>query len=118
MIGYGKLVLDGYGERPESAVLRTDMETGPPKQAMLRSRVMVKRNITMLYTKSEYQSFLTWFRDTTARGANFFFWTDPRDGVSKLARIINGEYEARSYVATEGADLSWEVSLQLETWEG
>lgn len=117
MIGYGKLLLRDYGERPESAVLRTEMESGFAKQAKIRSKVPVFRPAVIDYSNTEYSQFKTWFKDTLARGTNWFAWTDPQDGVSKQARIVRGEYEARSYFKTEGETLSWEVSFLLETME-
>lgn len=116
MIGYGKILLNGYGERPENAVLRTEMESGA-KQAKIRSRVLVARPLTIDYSNSEYADFKTWLRDTLNMGASFFFWEDPRDGTSKLTRIVRGEYEAKAYAPADGAEIRWRVSLQAETWE-
>ena len=113
----GKLRLEGYGEQPESAVLRTEMESGPPKQAQVRSRVMVTRPVTMQYNAADYGSFKTWFRDDIARGADWFDWTDPVDGVIKQARIAGGEYSAVPFTESQGGPLLWDVSFQLETWE-
>lgn len=117
MIGYGKLLLRDYGERPESAILRTDMESGPAKQAKVRSKVLVSRSVNIDYSNTEYGQFKTWFNGTLGYGANWFYWTDPRDGGSKLARIVRGEYEAKAYVKSMGDELRWQVSLTLESWE-
>jgi hypothetical protein len=117
MIGFGKLLLRDYGEKPESAVLRTEMESGFAKQAKIRSLVPVFRPVIMDYSNDEYTTFKTWFKDTLARGTNWFEWTDPQDGASKQARIVRGEIESRSYNATEGDELRWEVSFLLETME-
>ena len=116
MIGYGKLLLRDYGEKPESAVLRTEMESGA-KQAKIRSKQLVSRPVVIDYSKAEYGQFKTWFSATLAYGANWFYWTDPRDGVSKLVRIVRGEYDAKSYLKSQGDELRWEVSLSLESWE-
>ena len=59
---YGKLQLRGYTETPDSAVLRTEMETGPAKQAQVRSRSLVKRSVTIFFTGAEFETFKTWFR--------------------------------------------------------
>ncbi len=114
---YGRLALDSYGEEPESALVRTSMESGPPKQAMIRSRTMVGRPVTYIYSDTEYASWKTWFRDTVSRGADWFNWTDPQDGTVKLARIENGVYTARAFSPSPGAPLSWEVSFRIETWD-
>ncbi len=114
---YGRLALDRYGEEPESALIRTQMESGPPKQAMVRSKAMVGRPVTYVYSDAEYASWKTWFRDTIARGADWFNWTDPQDGITKLARIEGGIYTAKPFSPYPGAPLSWEVSFRLETWD-
>jgi len=114
---YGHLALDRYGEEPESALVRTQMESGPPKQAMVRSRAMVGRPVTYVYSDSEYATWKTWFRDTIARGADWFNWTDPQDGVVKLARIRGGVYKSRAFTPSPGAPLSWEVAFTVETWD-
>lgn len=116
MIGYGRLLLNGYGEQPESVLLRTEMESGA-KQARIRSLALVARPVVYDYSNAEYADFKTWHRDTINRGASYFFWTDPHDGVSKLTRIVRGEYEARAYVASQGDELRWEVSMEIETSE-
>jgi len=116
MIGYGKLLLRDYGEKPESAVLRTEMESGA-KQAQVRSLQLVARPAVIDYSSIEYGQFKTWYRDTLARGSAWFFLIDPRDGISKLTRIVRGEYDSKSYIKSQGDELRWEVSLVLEIWE-
>lgn len=101
---------------PESAVLRTEMESGPPKQAKLRSRVMVERPVTYsLDSKADYLAFMTWVRGTINRGVSWFDWTDPLDNVTKLARIKGGKV---SYKSLNAALSFWEASFVLETWDG
>ena len=113
---YGRLS-GKYGEKPTSAVLRTEMESGPAKQAKIHSRSMVTRAVTMIFTSTEYTSFMTWFRDSISRGADWFDWTDPIDDTLKQARIVKGELEADSFSKSEGDLLSWEVKFLLETWD-
>lgn len=116
----GRLLLAGYAEQPEQAVLRTDMESGPAKQITVRSRVLVTRPVSYYYTSAQYQGFKAWHRDALNRGANWFDWLDPIDGQVKLARIVAAPgqpaYDARAVSAREGDLLAWEVSFQLETW--
>ena len=118
---YGKLLLAEYTEQPASAILRTEMESGPPKQAMIKSRVMVTRSLTYIYTASEFASFKVWVRDTISRGADWFDYVDPADGATKQGRLVvsqNGSpYSAKATTSAIGSVLSWEVSMQVETWE-
>lgn len=112
---YALPLFEGFTERPDPAVLRTEMEAGPPKQALLVSRVMVARPMRFLITsKSNYQAFKTWFADTIHRGADWFDWVDPLDGQTKSARIQGGTYDPQP----QRKDLErWIVSLTIETWE-
>jgi len=114
----GKLSLSGYSEKPESALLRSEMESGPAKQALIKSRVMVERGITLRYSFAEYTAFKTWFKSADCnRGASWFDWTDPIDSTAKQARIKNGDYNAVPRNGGEGAPLEWDVSMIIETWD-
>lgn len=109
-----KLLFEGFTERPASAVLRTEMESGPPKQAKLVSRVMVPRPVRYLFaSKADYQAFVTWFRTQISYGADWFDWTDPVDGTVKSARIVNGTYEPTPLRKNLER---WVVAMDLETW--
>lgn len=114
----GKLSLSGYSEKPESALLRSEMESGPAKQALIKSRVMVERSITLHYSFAEYAAFKAWFKSTDCnRGASWFDWLDPIDGATKQARLKNGDYDALPRSGGEGAVLEWDVSMIIETWD-
>lgn len=113
----GKINLSSYTEKPESAVLRSEMESGPSKQALIKSRVMVPRSVTLLFDATEYATFKAWFKSADClSGANWFDWVDPIDGATKQARIKNGEYDPRPRSGNEGEQLKWSVSMIIETW--
>lgn len=108
--------LHKYPVKPESAVLRTEMESGPAKQAKIKSRVLVPRDMTCsLDSKADYLAFKTWIRIDIGQGSAWFDWADPEDGVTKPGRIVRGGV---SYRALNGALTLWEASFQLETWDG
>ena len=110
---YAKLLADGYAEQRESALLRTEMESGPPKQAKFKSRVMVVRPVTvLLQSRSDYLSFVTWFSETINEGSAWFDFTDPVTHTVKQGRIVGGGLEA-----TPQAGLTlWTIPLKIETW--
>ena len=114
---YGQMSLGEYSESGDPGLLRTPMESGPPKQALVAARSMLQREISLVYTASEFQSFRTWWRDTIARGTDWFSWDDPVDGATKLVRIPGGRYRARPFAPSPGEALSWEVALVLEGWD-
>lgn len=112
---YAKIARNGFAVQRQSAVLRSEMESGPPKQAKILSRVLVTRSVVfMLDSLADYNSFLAWFRDDISRGAAWFSWTDPVDGAAKLARIVGGVLESE---APAESTRYWRVSCKLETWD-
>ena len=112
---YAHILLDGYAVTRESALQRTDMEDGPPKQARTRARVMVRRAFTVrLDTKADYTSFMTWFSSTIDEGALWFDWADPVDGTVKQARIVASEGLQQTFVGTRMSQ--WRIPITIETW--
>lgn len=113
---YANILRAGFSQQRESALQRTEMESGPPKQTKVRSRVMVRRQMLVQFvTVADYQSFLTWFQTDVAYGADWFDWTDPVDGVTKQARIVAG-LESEAPEPAGGGVAQWRVALTLETW--
>ncbi|MBI3771472.1 MAG: hypothetical protein HY272_02015 [Gammaproteobacteria bacterium] len=111
----GKLLFNGFAEQRQPAVVRTEMDSGPPKQTKKLSRVMITRPVTYLFAAADYASFLTWFETTINNGNDWFDWTDPRTSTVKQARIVGGQLdEARP---RNGKLTYWTVSFKLETWQ-
>jgi hypothetical protein len=111
---YLTLSMKDFAEQPEPAVYRTPMEGGVPKQLAKSSRVLVKRPVVYLAkTKADYLTFLTFVRTTIRNASDWFNWTDPVDGVTKLARISEGKYTCTPWTPTLS---HWDISMTLETW--
>lgn len=112
---YLKLLHGGPRIVRESAVLRTDMESGPAKQAQVRSKAIVTGEFQYACaTLADYQAFKTWWKTDAARGANWFFWTDPEDDASKLARVPGGVIDEE--VPNKTLDV-WVLKFKLEWWD-
>jgi hypothetical protein len=112
---YGVLLTQGYAENPQPAVLRSEMEGGLAKQARIRSFASHSRPLSYQFTLLEFRRFKNWFRNNTGRGADFFYWRDPFDDfTTKLARMVNGHYQAN---LVNGDALDWLVTFELETYE-
>ena len=112
---YGKLKLQGFGEKPDSSVLRTEMESGPPKESIVKSRVMVPRTVTYTFTLAEYNTWKTWFA-SEANGGKWFNWIDPLDGSTRSTRIVRSEYDAKAQDAGQGSEPNMDVSMIFECW--
>ena len=111
---YVKILVDGYAQKRESALLRTEMEYGPPKQAKVKSRVMVTRSAKLyIATKANFQLFENWYRNDINEGASWFDMTDPVSGATVNARFVGGGYTSTPMTA----DLeNWQISAEIESW--
>lgn len=109
-----KILFDGFTEQRESALMRTEMESGPPRQTKVRSRVMVRRSVSILFSsKADYQSFMTWYANDINEGASWFDMTDPVSGLTINARFVNGGLAASP---VNNGLTRWTVKTQIETW--
>lgn len=112
---YAKILRDGFGEQRETALMRTEMESGPPRQVKVRSRVLVSRPVRIFVeTKADYLAFVSWFRDTLNEGADWFDWLDPVDGTTKSVRFAGGGMVGEP---AGSVNTGWFISgLKLEGW--
>jgi hypothetical protein len=110
---YALIMNDGYAEKRESALIRSDMESGPPKQAKIKSLVLVTRPVKIKLTSvSDYQAFVEWFSVGINEGADWFNFTDPVSKLTGLARFAGGGLDA---VPDRGGWV-WTISTTIETW--
>lgn len=112
---YAQIMVDGYSLKRESALLRSEMESGPPKQAKIKTRVMVKRSIKIyLDSYTNYQNFMTWFANDINQGADFFDMPDPITQTETIsARFVGGDL---SMVPLTHTNEHWSISAEIETW--
>lgn len=88
------IVLGSVSESPQSAVLRSEMERGVPKQRRERSDVLVSVPAELQFrNKAQAQDWLDWFYSAAGAGAgaDWFAWVHPRTGQTVQARIKGGE---------------------------
>lgn len=111
---YINVLFDGYSQKRESALLRSEMEYGPPKQAKTKSLVMITRSAKLyLASKANFQSFETWYRTDINEGVSWFNMTDPVSGSTISARFVGGGYTAKPMTP---AMQKWEISVEIESW--
>jgi hypothetical protein len=112
---YAQLAFRDYAVRRASGLVRSQIESGPPRQHRLRRRVMIDRPATVwLDSHADYQAFIAWVEAELALGVKWFDWIDPVDGQMKLARIKDGQL-LREAPARRQMD-HWRVSLTIQTW--
>ena len=111
---YVRILFDGYQQSRESALIRTEMESGPPRQAKIKSLVLTTRTAKLyLSSKADYLSFLTWYREDISEGALFFNMTDPVTGSTIQARFVDGGFVSRPMTAAMDF---WEIEVNIESW--
>jgi hypothetical protein len=96
---------------PSRAVVRTQMEVGPPK--VRRRSSMGLYTITAAYavTSAQLTSFNSWFRDDAGMGAISFDWTDPRSGTVRAVRFAEDGYSI-----VQVSPKRWRLDVRLEEW--
>lgn len=112
---YGELLLDSFNAANETSLIRSDMESGPAKQAKVRSKELVKLNVTYRFTSAEFDTWKTWRDTDIARGASYFDWVELVNGDTVQARMVNGVYQAKPF--SNSGELKWDVSFTLEVYE-
>lgn len=111
---YINIDMRAYKIEPQQVVLRSDFEDGPPKQSEFNSKQLDHIIIVgYIQTNANFQSWQTWYRTTIKHGADWFDWEDPVDGVTKLARIVNGTVKQSHLQDWE----RWRVEFKIEVWE-
>lgn len=102
----------GYGEAPQSQVLKSDMDAGPPKRR--RRFTAGTRTLSVQYdlTEQQVEDFKSFFYGELAAGALPFEWTDPRTGepVSAIAGDGSPPYQIQPL---SGGDW-WRLSISIE----
>jgi hypothetical protein len=112
--GYAKILFNGYQERRESALLRSEMESGPAKQAKIKSRVMVTRTCNIyLASLGDYKLFVSWYANEISEGALWFTYQDPIAGNAIMARFMDGGLTATPL--SDDVD-SWQINAKIESW--
>jgi hypothetical protein len=111
---YVRFLHDGYAEEKESGILRTEFESGPPRQTRFKTRVLKTRSVKLyLDSKQHFLDFETWFSTDLQGGALFFTMTDPITSSNIEARFVGGIYNARPMTAKLDC---WEVDCKIESW--
>lgn len=110
---YAKILFEGYSINRESALLRTEMDSGPPRQAKIKSKVMVTHNVNIyLSSKQNLSNFEVWYQDDINFGASWFTMNHPVLSETTIqARFVGGGYT----LTPMSADMNnWKLSAKIE----
>ncbi|CNH64813.1 Uncharacterised protein [Yersinia intermedia] len=108
-------LMEGYGFKAVSPILRTQMTSGRARQRRLYTSVPTQASVSWIFkTDAESQLFEAWFRDAINDGVAWFFM--------KLQTPLGVEaYKCRFIDIYEGpilvAPKYWRFSATLELWE-
>ncbi len=113
-----RLQFKPFSEQRETALLSSDMESGPPKVVRIKSRVMVRRPVSVRFkNKADYLAFIAWFQTDIKHGALWFDWFDPVTRTTRQAKISKGELGDAAPVAPLNINGAWVMPMTLETWQ-
>ena len=107
----GTLLFPGYKYQRRSNVVRSEMDSGPAKQALRSSTDYIQVPVTYRFTKAEYLAFQIWVRDTINK-VGWFDWTEPLSSLVKQTRIVEGDI-SNSYPNNPQLE-EWIVEMVLE----
>lgn len=111
---YVTISFEGFMEVRGSVVLRTEMESGPPKQARISTRPMVTRPVRLIIdSKANYINFISWYSTDLSEGSSWFDFVDPVSNSTKQARFVSGDLKG---VPVNPHLADWEVITNIETW--
>jgi len=108
------LDFDSLVDQAESAVLRTEMESGHAKQAQKYTQAVFTRSLSYVFTSAQYAAFKTWWNDDIGLGSGWFDWDDPLDGATKTVMMKNGVFAAVPIDLGAGSEPDWQISFQLD----
>ena len=109
---YVKILAAGYGETRQSALQRSEFEDGPPRQARVRSRVMVRRAVSLLIDGAHYLDFLDWYSVDLHEGAAWFDYFDVVRNETTQARFVAADLTAQPSPGLQ----DWVILVSIETW--
>lgn len=112
---YARIMLSGFSLERESGLIRTEMDSGPPRQAKIKSVVMMVRTVDIyLPTYQNFVDFDKWYSETLQEGSLPFTFKDPLTGNN----VTNARFRDGGYTATllGGKDSGWKMSMKIEVW--
>lgn len=113
---YAEVMAEGFSLERDSLLARSEMDSGPPKQYQVRSRGMVRYNVrVLLSTLANYQSFVSWVKNSVRGGADWFWWPDPITRAKTEARLVSGVQKEEQLAA--GIRTHWVVTVTVEAWD-
>jgi hypothetical protein len=103
------LLVAGYMRKPQSARVRTPMDSGPPKVRRINTAVIQAVTGSITVNTAQRNIFWTFYNDTIGYGSLAFNWTDP---VTLSAVEMRFGEEEPSEIALDAG--IFQIALPLE----
>ena len=102
--------IDGYSIKPDDAIIRTDMESGPARQRRRFTQTPSKIAVRWVMNQEQFSLFEAWYKFLAKEGAEWF-------DIQLLGGLGLIEQEARFIQQFEAGlykGLLWEITAELE----
>ena len=102
--------ISGYSIKPDDAIIRTDMESGPARQRRRFSQTPSKIAVRWVMNQEQFSLFEAWYKFHAKEGAEWF-------DIQLLGGLGLLEQEARFIQQFEAGlykGLLWEITAELE----
>ncbi len=102
--------VDGYSIRPDEAIIRTNMESGPARQRRRYTQTPSKIAVKWIMNPEQFCLFEAWYKYQAKEGAEWF-------AISLLGGIGLTEQDARftqQFEASLIAGRLWQITSELE----
>ena len=87
-----RIARDGFREVPKSQVIRSETDSGAPKQRRRFSATITTFSVVINLTDTEVTTFETFFETQLLGGSMSFDWVHPRTQNPAVVRIVGGAY--------------------------
>jgi hypothetical protein len=84
-----QILNEGYGETPQTATIRTQMDAGPAKARRRFSARVDNLQLNFLLSDTDLDTLLTFYTTTSKEGSLRFNMTHPRTGATDEFRFID-----------------------------
>jgi len=105
----------GYGIKPKSGVIKTEMTSGPARQRRITARPPTDIRVVWSFTQEELGVFEAWYLHKAKMGAEWFYISllSGLGLVTHKARFTDESYEAKPNPETNKFDVSATLETQV-----
>lgn len=115
---YAQIIFDGYSEKIEPAMLRSEFDDGYIRQEAKASRRRIVRDATLkLCSLEDLQDFKCWLRDDLNNAARWFLMFDHVEQRNVRCRFVEGtiQFTPRTQVQAAARNV-WLADCSIESW--